>query len=157
MQINATLLGQIITFAIFVWFCMKFIWPHLTGAIRTRQTMIADGLAAADQSQKQLEDAHVKVEKMLQEAKQEAARLLEKTEKRSYQMIDEAKQQALKESDRIIANAHAEIEQDIAKAKENLYREVAEFSVLGIEKMISRSVSEKDQKMLMDQLLAEVK
>jgi F-type H+-transporting ATPase subunit b len=157
MSINATILGQMITFAIFVWFCMKFIWPRLITAIKDRQKMIADGLAAADRSQRELEAAQRRVVELLDEAKQQAAEIVDAAHQRSHRVIDEAKVKARQEGDRIVAAAHDEIEQDRNIARQKLYTEIGNLAVLGAEKIIARSIDAQDAEKLINQFIAEVK
>ena len=156
MSINATLFGQMITFAIFVWFCMKFIWPRLMDAIRTRQKTIADGLAAADRSQRDLEEAQVRVLAMINEAKQQASQIIENTQERSNRMIEEAKAKARVEADQLIAAAHADIEQERMSLKQKLYAEVGSLAMLGAEKIIARTINQQDSDKFIKQLISEV-
>ncbi len=73
MNINLTLIGQAIAFAIFVAFCMKFVWPPLINAISERQRKIADGLNAAEKAKADLADAQAQVKAELDAAKAQAA------------------------------------------------------------------------------------
>jgi len=111
MNINATLIGQSITFLIFVWFCMKYIWPPIMGALETRKKMIADGLAAADRAKLDLELAKKKATENLHEAKTQAAEIIAQAEKRSAQIVEDAKIAAKVEGERQFAAAQASIEQ----------------------------------------------
>jgi F-type H+-transporting ATPase subunit b len=120
MNINATLIGQIITFAIFVAFCMKFVWPHLLGAMAEREKKIADGLDAANRATRDLELAQQKAGDQLRESKEKAAEIIEQANKRANQIIEEAKDAAREEGSRLQAAAQAEIEQDVNRAKEGL-------------------------------------
>ena len=102
MNINATLLGQAISFALFVWFCMKYVWPPLVNALAEREKKISDGLAAADRASKDLELAQKKAVEELKEAKAQAATLIEQANKRSAQIVDEAKETARQEGERLL-------------------------------------------------------
>ena len=157
MSINASLIGQMLTFAIFVWFCMKFIWPRLMNAIKERQKVIADGLAASDKGHRELEAAEHKVFEMIDEAKQNAAQILQTTQQRAHRIIEEAKIQARAEHANIVEQAQAEIEQQTNAAKRQLYAEVSQFAVLGAEKIITRNIDSADEDKLIDELIAEVK
>ena len=133
MNINLTLFGQMVTFAIFVWFCMKFVWPVIITAMEERQQKIADGLDAADRAMRDLEAAQDKATDQMKEAKQEAAGIVDQANKRANQIVDEAKQQAITEGDRLKIAAEAEIEQEINRAKEELRASVAGLALAGAE------------------------
>lgn len=104
MNINATLLGQAISFAIFVWFCMQYVWPPLTAALAERQKKIAEGLSAADKAQRDLASAQDQVAQEMKAIKEQAAQLIEQANRRASQLVEEAKGQAQAESDRIKAH-----------------------------------------------------
>jgi F-type H+-transporting ATPase subunit b len=136
---------------------MKYIWPPLMKAIHNRQKMVADGLAAADRSQRDLEAAQLKVREMIDEAKQQANLILENTHKRANGMIQEARDNARIEAERVLNNAQVEIEQSIQAAKEKLTREVTSLAVMGAEKIIMRNMNSQDNHVMLEQLIAEVK
>lgn len=140
MNINATLLGQAITFAILVWFTMKFVWPPLTNMMDERAKRIADGLAAAERGKQDLEEASRRVEDQIRAAKQQATELVLAAEKRSSQIVEEAKQAAKSEGERILAEARAEVGQEVLRAKEALRGQVAELAVVGAEKILRREI-----------------
>lgn len=154
MNINLTLIGQSIAFLFFVLFCMKFVWPFITKAMAERQERIAQGLAAADRADKDLELAQEKATHTLREAKQEAAAILEAANKRAAQIVDEAKDQARVEADRIKAAAQAEVEQEVNRAKEKLRSQVAVLAIAGAEKVLESSVNEATHKAMLDKLAA---
>ena len=156
MNMNMTILGQMISFAIFVYLCMKFVWPPLTAALAERQKMIAEGLDAADKAARELEDAQQSVEAALQESKAQAATLIEQANQRASQIVDEAKQTAQAEGDRIKAAAAADVEQEINRAKEALRAQVATLVVAGAEKILGASIDVKNHKELVDKLAAEL-
>lgn len=156
MNINLTLIGQTIAFAIFVWFCMKYVWPPITGAMRTRQQRIADGLAAADRASRDLELAQEKVAQELRQAKQQAAELIELANKRSSQIIEEAKLDARREAERLAAQAQAEIEQERNRVREALRAELAALAVAGAEKILETSVDAKVHSDMLDKLAAQL-
>ncbi len=141
MNINMTLIGQSITFAVFVWFCMKFVWPPIVGALEARKKQIADGLAAADRGKHELELASRRASETLHEAKLRAAEIIAQAEKRATQVIEEAKNAARDEGDRMIAAAKAEIEQESHRARETLRGDVAALVVAGAGKVLRREVS----------------
>jgi len=140
MNINLTLIGQTKTFAIFVWFCMKFIWPPIVLALETRRKQVADGLAAGDRGRHELELAAKRATESLHEAKMKAAEIIAHAEKRSAQIVDEAKNAAKIEGEHMLAAARAEMEQDVFRAREQLRGRVAELVVAGAEKVLRREV-----------------
>ena len=156
MNINLTLFGQMVTFAFFVWFCMKYVWPVILQAMEERQKKIADGLDAADRALHDLEAAQSKASDQMKEAKQEAASIIDQANKRAAQIVEEAKQQAVAEGDRLKAAAQAEIEQEINRAKEELRASVAGLALAGAEKVLEASVDEKSNRALVDKLAAQL-
>lgn len=156
MNINLTLIGQIIAFAGFVWFCMKFVWPPIIAAMQEREKKIADGLAAADRAGHDLELAKEKAVERLKQAKDEAAGIIDSANKRANQLVDEAKDAALVEADRVKAAAQAEIEQESNRAREALRSEVSALSLAGAEKVLGASVDRDAHKALVDKLAAEL-
>ena len=143
MNINMTLIGQSITFAIFVWFCMKFIWPPIVSALEARKKQIADGLAAADRGKHELELAAKRASETMHDAKMKAADIIAQAEKRAVQIVEEAKGAAKEEGDRMIASAKAEIGQESHRAREALRGEVAALVVAGAGKVLRREVDAK--------------
>jgi len=141
-NINATMLGQMIAFAFFVWFCMKYVWPPLTAALAERQKRIADGLEAADKASRDLEQAQENVAEQLKEAKAQAASIIDQANKRASQIIEEAKEQGREEGQRMIVGAQAEIEQEVNRAKEQLRAQVAKIAISGAEKILEASIDE---------------
>lgn len=143
MNINATLLGQAIMFIMFVWFCMKFVWPPIMQALETRKKQIADGLAAGERGKHELELAAKRFTQVLQEAKQSAADILAQAEKRATEIVEDAKNTAKQEGDRLLAGAKAEIDQEVFRAKEALRQQVADLAIAGAEKILRREVDAK--------------
>lgn len=156
MNINYTLIGQMIFFAAFVLFCMKYVWPPLLGAINDREKKISDGLAAADRASKDLELAQKKAVSELKEAKEQAAEIIEQANKRSNQIIDEAKETAREEGDRLISAAKAEIEQEKNRLKEELRGEVAAIAIAGAEKILGSEIDASKHSELLDKLATEI-
>ncbi len=156
MSINATLIGQAISFAIFVLFCMKYVWPPLMSAIEERQKKIADGLASADRASKDLELAQAKASELLKEAKQQAQEIIEQANKRKAQVIDEAKAEAETERAKIIEQGKAEVEAEASRAKEELRAKVATLAIAGAEKIIERSVDKAANSDIVDKIVAEL-
>ena len=156
MNINATLLGQAISFALFVWFCMKFVWPPLINAIEERQKKIAAGLADANRAAKDLELAQAKATGQLREAKATANEIIEQANKRKAQIVDEAKAEADTERAKIIAQGQAEIEAERNRVKEDLRKQVAALAIAGAEKILERSIDEAAHSDIVNKLVAEL-
>ena len=131
MNINLTLIGQSITFAVFVWFCMKFVWPPIMAALNERKQKIADGLAAAERGAHEQELAQKKATETMHEAKQQAQEIINQAQKRASEIVDEAKEGARAEAERIVTAANAEIEQEVNRAREQLRGQVASLAVAG--------------------------
>jgi F-type H+-transporting ATPase subunit b len=156
MNIGMTLLGQMISFAILIWFTAKFIWPPLMAAIEERQNRIAEGLAAADRSKKDLAQAEERVNEQLREARTKAAEIIAQAEMRANQIIDAAKEEAIVEGNRQKAAAQAEIAAATGKAREDLRKQVSLLAVAGAEKLIRREIDSRAHKALLDELAAEI-
>ena len=156
MDINLTMIGQAIAFAIFVWFTVKFVWPPLMTAIEVRQKAIADGLAAAEKGKLELAQADKKTTEVLGEARGRANEIVSSAEKRAAQMIEEAKVAAKSEGDRIVAGAKSEVEQEVFRAKATLREQVAALAVAGAEKILRREVNSQAHADLLTQLKQEL-
>jgi F-type H+-transporting ATPase subunit b len=143
MNINLTMIAQAVTFAAFIWFTARFVWPHLSRAIEARQKHIAEGLAAAERGKQDLEQASVRAADMQRDARQQAQEILAQAEKRASQIIEEAKLAAGEEGSRLITGAKAEIEQEVSRARETLRTQVAELAVAGAEQILRREVDAK--------------
>jgi F-type H+-transporting ATPase subunit b len=143
MNRNLSLVAQAITFAAFIWFTVKFVWPPMLRAIEARQKTIADGLAAAEQGKRSLETSSKQAEQAIQEARARAAEIISQAEKRDAQMIEQARLAAKAEGDREKAAAKAEIEQQVTRAREQLRDRVASLAVAGAEKILRREVDAK--------------
>ena len=156
MNINLTLFGQMVTFAIFVWFCMKFVWPVIFLAMEERQQKISEGLDAADRAVRDLEAAKSKATDQMKEAKKEAASIVDQANKRASQIVDEDKQQAVAEGDRLKVAAEAEIEQEVNRAKEELRASVAGLALAGAEKVLEASIDDKANRALVDDLASQL-
>ena len=141
MSINATLIIQMIVFAILVWFTMRFVWPPITAALDERAKKIAEGLSAADKAKAELSNANVRVEQQLSAARGDATKRLADAERLAQQMVEEAKGRASEEGAKIIASAKAEAEQESIKARESLREQVAALAVKGAEQILRREVN----------------
>ena len=142
MNLNATLLAQIVVFVILWWFTMKFVWPPITKALDDRAKLVASGLAAADKAKLELAGANKRVEEQLAQSRNETAKLLSDAEKRAQAIIvDEAKRRAEEEGAKIVAAAKAEADQQAIQAREVLRDQVAVLAVKGAEQILKREVN----------------
>jgi len=155
-DINATLIGQMIWFAFFIWFVMKIVWPYFQRIIAERQKTIADGLAAAERGRQELETADKRAQESLAEARERAAEIISHAEKRAAEIVEEAKNTAKAEGERLIAGAKAEVEQQATRAKEQLREQVAALAVAGAGKILRREVDAKAHAELLAQLKQEL-
>ena len=156
MSINLTIFGQAIAFALFVLFCMKYVWPLLTEAMRTRQQAIAEGLEKATLAEKQLEQANDAAAVELEDAKAKGAGLIAQADKRAKQIIEEAKEKAKEEGERLQLAAQAEIEQEINRARQDLRAQVGVLAIRGAEKILESTVDIKVHQSMLDKLAAEL-
>ena len=154
MNINLTILGQMISFIIFVWFCKKYVWPPVITAMQERQKQIAEGLSAADRAQLDLELAQKNATQKMHEAKEQATGIIEQANKRATQIVEEAKGQARQEGERLKESAKAEIEQEVNRAKEQLRSQVAVLALAGAEKILGASIDKDAHKDIVDKLAA---
>lgn len=141
MNINLTLFGQLLSFVLFVWFTMKFVWPPIVRALDERKAKIADGLAAGERGQHEQHLAEQRAKEQLVEAKKQAAEIVVKAEKRAAEIVEEAKGDARTEGDRLLKAAQAEIEQETNKAREQLRGKVAELAMAGAEKILRKEIN----------------
>ena len=156
MDINLTLIIQGLAFFAVAWVVMKFGWPGIMAAIEERQAKIAEGLAAADRSKKDLAQAEEKVSEVLREARAKANEIIAQAEARRLQIIDAAKDEAVAEAQRVKSGADAEIEQSAGKAREELRKQVTVLALAGAEKLIRREIDGNAHKALLDELASEI-
>ncbi|MCH8105542.1 MAG: F0F1 ATP synthase subunit B [Proteobacteria bacterium] len=156
MNFNATLIGQMITFVIFVWFCMKYIWPPLMTALEERTARINEGLAAAQQGIKDLDEAQIKVSESLKDAKQQAQEIINQAQKRANEIVDEAKDIAHDEVDKIKDAASSDIDQQILSAREQLRKEVSGIALAGVAQILKREVDAETHSTVLDELVAQI-
>ncbi len=142
MNFNATLIGQSISFIVFVWFVMKFVWPLLLNQMKEREARIADGLAAAEEGQKELAEAQQKSVEEVNKGKDKAATIISQAQKRGDEIVEEAKEAAKQESARIKDMALSEIEQEKEKARQELRNQVATLAIAGAEQILMREVDQ---------------
>jgi len=156
MNINLTLFAQALAFAALIWIVAQFIWPPLLKAIEERQQKIADGLAAAERSQKDLAQAQEKVNDVLKEARGKANDIIEQAHTRANQIVEEAKNEAVLEANRQKELAQAEIAASITRAREELRKQVASLALAGAQRLLQREIDKKAHKELLDELAAEI-
>ena len=156
MNLNATILGQAIAFVLFVWFCMKYVWPPIMAAIEKRQKEISEGLSSAERAKKELDLAQADATDQLKKAKAEAQVIIDQANKRKAQIVDEAKAEAEQERNKIVAQAKAEIDAERQRAREELRKQVGILAIAGAEKIIERCVDEAANSDIVDKLVAEL-
>ena len=156
MNFNFTLVGQLLAFILFVWFCMKYVWPPMLKILEEREKEIADGLNAASEGRRELEEANARKEEILGEAKKEAADLVGQATQRANQLVEEAKTSAQEEAEKIKVSAQNDIEQSTKRAREELRSEVATLAVAGAEKILNSEIDEKKNSELIDELTKEL-
>lgn len=150
MSINVTLIGQMITFALLVWFTMKFVWPPIMQALEERKKKIADGLAAAERGKHEMELAEQRVQSVLKEAKQQAADIVSNAHKRADEMMEEGKQAAEAERQRRLSATAAEVDQEIERARQSLRQEVASLALTAAGQILQQEVDEQKHRELLD-------
>jgi F-type H+-transporting ATPase subunit b len=141
---------------IFVWFCMRFLWPPLLKAMDERRARIADGLAASDRAEKELEAAKVKVGEQIREARDKAHEIVDQANQRRNQVLEQAKEEAVAEKSKQVTAAEAEISQAANQAREELRASVARLAVLGAEQIIGKEIDPDTHRELLDKLIAEI-
>ena len=156
MNFNFTLVGQLLAFILFVWFCMKYVWPPMLKILEEREKEIADGLNAASEGRRELEEANARKEEILGEAKKEAADLVGQANQRANQLVEEAKTSAQEEAEKIKVSVQNDIEQSAKRAREELRSEVATLAVAGAEKILNSEIDEKKNSELIDELTKEL-
>lgn len=156
MNLNLTLIGQLIAFLIFVGFCMKYVWPPIVTAMADRQKRIAEGLDAADRATRELETAKGQIADELNAARAQVSELIEHANKRASQIVEEAQDKARMEADKIMLSAQAQIAQDAAQARESLRAEVANLAVAGAERVLGATIDAKAHNKLLAELAEEL-
>ena len=156
MDINMTLIGQSIAMFVFVWFCMKIVWPPIMAAIEERQQEIADGLAAAAKGQQSLDKAQAEASDIVEEARKQATTILDQANARANEIIAEGKSEGVKERERQLAAATAEVEQETNRAREELRGQVSAIAVASAEKILQREIDPKAHEDILSKLAAEL-
>ncbi|MDH3362138.1 MAG: F0F1 ATP synthase subunit B [Gammaproteobacteria bacterium] len=156
MDINLTLIGQTIAMIVFVWFCMKFIWPPILAALEERQKQIEEGLAAADLSQEKLVEAEAKAAGIIDEARKQATGILDQAHARANEIVAEGKADGVKERDRQLMAAKAEIEQETNRVREELRGQVSAIAIASAEKILKREIDGKAHADILGKLAQEL-
>jgi F-type H+-transporting ATPase subunit b len=155
-NINLTLIVQMIVFIALIWATMKFVWPKIIDAMEERSRKIAAGLAAAEKGKADLVQADQRAEAIVKEARAKAAQILDQAGKRSNEMVEEAKGTAIAEAERLVAQAHEDAALESTRARESLRREVGRLAVEGASRLLEREIDPKTHAELLDKLAAEV-
>ena len=156
MNIAITLVIQGFVFFFVAWLVMKYIWPFLLVKIETRQKVIAEGLAAAAKSEKDLNEAEARSKEIIRAARERAAQIVDMAGKRSNEIVEEAKGTATNEAQRLVAQAHDEVTRETTRAREGLRQEVGKLAIEGASRLLGREIDPKAHAQLLDQLAAEV-
>jgi len=156
MNFNLTMIPQILSFAIFTWLTVVWIWPKIQKKDEARQKLIADGLAEAERGRSSLADAQKQTESMLKDARARAHDIVTAAERSASQRVEESKAQAKAEGERIVAAAKAQIDQEVQSARQQLREQVAALAVAGAEKILRREVDAKAHAQMLDQLKAQI-
>ncbi len=156
MNINATIIAQLIAFGMFAWFCKRFIWPPLTEALDARSAKIAEGLAAGERAIEAQAEAEAEAKTLIAEARGQAQDIIETATKRAGGIVEEAKTDAIKERERQLSAAKSEIEQEINRAKEDLRGQVSAIALASAEKILQREIDAKAHNDLLSKLAAEI-
>jgi F-type H+-transporting ATPase subunit b len=156
MEFNATLIGEMLSFALLIWFCVHFIWPYLTKAIEERQVRIAEGLSAAERAHAELKGADLKVAAEIKVARQRAGEIIDRAQKQANEIVDKARDQAIVEINRLKATAQDDIAAMAQQARDQLRSEVGVLAVRGASKIVQPEIDAATHKALLDQLAAEI-
>jgi len=155
-DINLTLIGQTIAMIVFVWFCMKFVWPPILNALEERQKQIEEGLAAADKSQEKLVEAEGEAQGIIADARQQATSILDQAHARANEIVADGKTDGVKERERQLAAAKVEIEQEANRAREELRDQVSAIAIASAEKILNREIDGKTHEDILGKLAREL-
>jgi len=156
MNLNLTLLGQAVSFAVFVLFCMKYVWPPIVNGLHERQERIARGLADAEKSSQKRDEAEAEIATMMEDAKAQAAEIVAQAQKRSNEMVEASKDAARTEGDRLKQTAQAEIEQEVVGAREGLRKQVGALAVEGAKRILGAEVDRGKHDQVIDDLVRQI-
>ena len=156
MNINLTLVIQMVIFAILVWFTMKYVWPMILGPMEERSRKIAQGLAAGQEGEKSLAEAREKSDAIIREARERATQIIDQAQHRANDLVEQAKGTATAEGQRLVAAAHQQIELEASHARESLRREVAQIAVQAASKLLEREIDPRAHADLIDKLATQI-
>ncbi len=156
MNINLTLIIQMIVFALLVWATMSFAWPPLMRAVEERQKKIAQGLAAADRGEQELQQARAGAEAILREARERAGQIIDQAQHRANDIMEQARAGASQEGQRLVASAQQQIGLEAARARESLRREVGGIVVAAASKLLEREIDASAHQDLINELAAQI-
>ena len=156
MDINMTLIGQSIAMFVFVWFCMKFIWPPLMAALEERQQQIEEGLAAADKGKESLVKAAAEADEIVADARTQATGILDQAHARANEIVADGKSDGVKERERQLNAAKADIEQEANRAREELRGQVSAIAIASAEKILRREIDGKAHDDILGKLAQEL-
>jgi F-type H+-transporting ATPase subunit b len=155
-NINLTLVVQMLVFIALIWFTMKFVWPMILGPMEERAGKIASGLAAAEKSKRDLSEAEARSKEIIREARDKAVQILDQAARRSNEMVEEAKGTALSEAQRLLAQAQEEVAREAARARDGLRKEVGKLVIEGATRLLEREIDPKTHAELLDKLATEI-
>jgi F-type H+-transporting ATPase subunit b len=155
-NINLTLIVQMLVFVALIWFTMKFVWPMILGPMDERARKIKEGLAAANKGEKELGEAEARSKEIIREARDRAAQIVDMAGKRSNEIVEEAKGTASTEAQRLVTQAQGEVARESSRAREQLSKEVGRLAVEGASRLLGREIDPKTHADLLDKLAAEV-
>ena len=156
MNINATLIGQTIAFIVFVWFCRRYIWPHIMQALEDRRVRITEGLAAAERGQQELAMSEGRAQALVDEAKEQAKEILAQAQHRADEIVHGSKDEARAEGEKILNAAQSEIDQERNQAREELRAEVVTIALAGVEQVLMREVDARVHSETLEKLAAQI-
>ncbi len=156
MDINLTLIGQSLAMIVFVWFCMKFIWPPILGAIEERQAQIADGLAAAERGEQRLQQATAEADDIVGDSRKRATSILDQANSLANEIMAEGKADGVKQRERQLTAAKADIEQEVNRAREDLRGQVSAIALASAEKILQREIDKKAHQDILGKLAQEL-
>ncbi len=152
MNINLTMFGQLIMFAMFTWFCMKFVWPPIVMAMEERKKRIENGLLAAERGRSEQEEAQVKAQEMINQSKDQAADIIANATRQALNMVEDAKDVALREASKVRAQAQAQLEQDTIQTRNELKNQVSDLVMQGVNAVLAKEVDAKVHQQMLGKL-----
>jgi F-type H+-transporting ATPase subunit b len=155
-NINLTLIVQMIVFVVLIWFTMKVVWPMILGPMEERSKKIAAGLAAADKGQNELAQARDRADGIVREARERATQIIDQAQRHANELVEQAKGSASSEGARLVAQAKQQIELETTHAREALRREVATIAVSAASKVLEREIDPRTHADLLSKLATQI-